>query len=99
MPYEKVVLSEALGANNELGKPATFLGIMKNSPEGLSIWTDNRREIVLAFGKNDADGPFYIGEVRKKDAHYVWVWAIPISDIRGYDDLVKEIKKSKEASQ
>ena len=39
---------------------------------------------------------FYIGEVRKKDSDWMWVWGVPIADIHGYEDLVKEIKGSKE---
>ena len=96
MPYDKVVISEALGANNDLGKPITFLGTMKNV-DGMSLWTDNRREIVLAIGKITPDGKFYIGEVRKKDSDWMWVWGVPIADIHGYKDLVKEIRGSKEA--
>lgn len=96
MSYDKVVISEALGADNDLGKPITFLGVMKNDVNGMSLWTDNRREIVLAIGKNTPNGKYYIGEVRKKDSEWVWVWGVPIEDIHGYEDLVMEIKKSKE---
>ena len=39
---------------------------MKKDADGIPIWTDNRREIVLAFGKRASDGKFYVGEVRKK---------------------------------
>ena len=96
MPYDKVVISEALGANNDLGKPITFLGVMKRDADGLSLWTDNRREIVLAIGKITPEGKFYIGEVRKKDSDWMWVWGVPLADIHGYEDLVKEIRGSKD---
>ena len=103
MPYEKVVISEALGANNDLGKPITFLGIMKHV-DGMSLWTDNRREIVLAIGRTTPGGKFYIGEVRKNETasightivEWKWIWGVPIADIHGYEDLIKEIKESKE---
>jgi hypothetical protein len=105
MPYEKVVISEALGANNDLGKPITFLGVMKRNADGMSLWTDNRREIVLAIGRTAPGGKFYIGEVRKNEiasightiAEWKWVWGVPLEDISGYEDLVAEIKKDKEA--
>ena len=96
MSYNKVVISEALGANNDLGKPITFLGVMKRNSDGMSLWTDNRREIVLAIGKITPDGKFYIGEVRKKDSDWMWVWGVPLADIHGYEDLVKEIRGSKD---
>lgn len=98
MSYDKVVISEALGANNDLGKPITFLGVMKKNSinKRLSLWTDNRREIVLAIGRNTPGGKYYIGEVRKKDSEWKWVWGVPIEDIHGYEELVAEIKKSKE---
>ena len=96
MPYDKVVISEALGANNDLGKPITFLGVMKRDADGMSLWTDNRREIVLAIGRTTPGGKFYIGEVRKKGSEWMWVWGVPIADIHGYEDLVKEIRGSKE---
>ena len=92
MPYNKVVISEALGDENDLGKPTTFIGVMKKDAGGIPIWTDNRREIVLVFGKRA--GKFYIGEVRKKNGDWRWVWGIPLEDIYGYEDLVKHIKES-----
>ena len=103
MPYDKVVISEALGANNDLGKPITFLGTMKDVG-GMSLWTDNRREIVLAIGRTTPGGKFYIGEVRKNEtasightlAEWNWIWGVPLEDISGYEDLVKEIRGSKE---
>ena len=94
MPYNKVVISEALGDENDLGKPTTFIGVMKKDADGIPIWTDNRREIVLAFGKRASDGKFYVGEVRKKNGEWLWVWGVPLEDIYGYDDLVKHIKES-----
>ena len=105
MPYDKVVISEALGANNDFGKPITFLGVMKRDADGMSLWTDNRREIVLVIGKTTPNGKFYIGEVRKNETDTIghstvewkWIWGVPIEDIHGYEDLVAEIKKNKEA--
>ena len=96
MPYEKVVISEALGAENDLGKPITFIGVMKKDTNGISTWTENRREIVLAIGKTTPNGKFYVGEVRKKNGEWVWAWGVPLKDIHGYEDLVTEIKKTKE---
>ena len=93
MPYEKVIIAESLGVPNDFGKPTTFLGIMKKDADGMSIWTDNRREIILAFGKSPSSDVFYIGEVRKREGKWRWVWAIPVQDIHGYEDLVKHIKK------
>jgi hypothetical protein len=91
MPYEKVVISEVLGEKNGLGKPTTFLGIMKDN-----IWTDNRREIVLAIGRTTPNGKFYVGEVRKKNGEWRWVWGVPLEDIHGYKDLINEIKEGRE---
>lgn len=105
MPYDKVVISEALGANNDLGKPITFLGVLKyNYNKGFSEWTDNKREIVLAIGRTTPGGKFYIGEVRKNETasightivEWKWIWGVPLEDISGYEDLVKEIRGSKE---
>lgn len=98
MPYDDVMIGESLGANNDFGKPITFLGVMKDNfiSKGLSVWTDKRREIVLAIGKTTPDSKFFIGEVRKKDSEWKWVWGVPIEDIHGYEDMVKEIKKNKE---
>ena len=94
MAYERVIISKVLGSTNELGMPKTYLGIMKDV-DGTPVWTGNRREIILAFGKTDPDGPYYIGEVRKKDSKWVFVWAIPVGDIGGYNDLINDSKKSK----
>ena len=94
MPYERVIISKVLGSTNELGMPKTYLGIMKKVDD-FPEWTDNRREIILAFGKTDPDGPYYIGEVRKKDSKWVFIWAIPVCDIVGYSDLIDDSKKSK----
>ena len=94
MAYEKVIIAESLGALNDFGKPVTFLGIMKKDIDGMSVWTDNRREIVLAVGRYASDGKFYLGEVRKKKGEWLWVWGVPLEDIYGYDDLVKHIKES-----
>ena len=93
MPYDKVVISEILGDKNDFGKPTTFIGVMKKVTDGISIWTDNRREIVLAIGRYASDEKFYIGEVRKKNGGWHWVWGIPLEDIYGYEDFVKHIKE------
>ena len=93
MAYEKVIIAESLGVPNDFGKPITFLGIMKDRhvfPE----WTNNRREIILAFGKSLKDDNYYIGEIKKREGEWRWVWAIPVQDIHGYEDLVKHIKES-----
>ena len=94
MPYSKVVISKAFGDENDLGKPTTFIGVMKKDTYGIPIWTDNRREIVLAFGRRVSEGKFYIGEIRKKNGEWLWVWGVPLEDIYGYEDLVKHIKES-----
>jgi len=94
MAYEKVIIAESLGVLNDFGKPVTFLGIMKKDIDGMSVWTDNRREIVLAVGRHASDGKFYLGEVGKKNGGWFWVWGVPLEDINGYEDLVKHIKES-----
>jgi hypothetical protein len=94
MSYEKVIIAESLGVPNEFGKPITFLGIMKEN-NGFSEWTNTRREIVLAFGKGTKDDSYYVGEVKKSGSEWKWVWAIPVADIRGYENLVKHIEESK----
>ena len=93
MPYEKVIIAESLGVPNDFGKPITFLGIMKDGGR-ISEWTNNRREIILAFGKSPGSDNFYIGEVKKHEAGWRWVWAIPVQDIHGYEDLENHIKES-----
>ena len=92
MSYEKVIISETLGDRNEFGKPTTFLGIMKENKMGFSEWTNTRREIVLAFGKDAENGSYYIGEAKKSGSDWIWVWGIPVADIHGYENLVKDIK-------
>lgn len=105
MIYEDVMIAESLGTNNDLGKPITFLGVLKyNYNKGFSEWTDNKREIVLAIGRTTPGGKFYIGEVRKNETasightivEWKWIWGVPLEDISGYEDLVKEIRGSKE---
>ena len=93
MSYERVIIAESLGVPNDFGKPITFLGIMKDGGR-ISEWTNNRREIILAFGKSPDSDNFYIGEVRKREGKWRWVWAIPVQDIHGYEDLKKHIKES-----
>ena len=92
MAYEKVIIGESLAVPNDFGKPMTFLGIAK---DGGSVfeWTNNRREIILAFGKSPNSNDFFIGEVKKREGEWRWVWGIPVQDIHGYEDLVKHIKK------
>lgn len=51
-----------------------------------------RREIVLTFGKDAENDSFYLGKV-KNGSDWKWVWAIPVSDIHGYENLVKHIKE------
>lgn len=98
MAYEKVIIAESIGLLNEFKKPITFLGIMKHGMYGTE-WTDSRREVTLAFGKGTKDNLFYIGEIKNTGAEWKWVWAIPVTDIHGYDDLVKHITdKEKEVS-
>ena len=94
MAYEKIIITESLRARNDFGKPITFLGIMKKDASGIPVWTDNRREIVLAVGRHASDGKFYLGEVRKKNGGWFWVWGVPLEDIYGYEDMVKHIKES-----
>lgn len=93
MSYEKVVIAESLGVPNEFGKPITFLGIMKESRQELTEWTNIRREIVLAFGQGTKDDSYYVGEVKKSGSEWKWVWAIPVADIQGYENLVKHIEE------
>ena len=92
MTYEKVIIGQGFH-NNEFGKTATYLGRLNHQESGPAIWID-RRDIVLGIGKNEKNGPFIIGEIKKKGDSWVWVWGIPLTEIYGYEEFIREITKT-----
>ena len=94
-PYKDVVIEQGY-MKNAFGKPITFLGRGKRVGDHLE-WVE-KREIVLAIGTSEEhpDRGKFIGEVKKEEDGWLWVWAIPLKDIQGYEDLVDEINQKEE---
>ena len=40
--------------------------------------------------------PYLWDEVKKNETEWNWIWGVPLEDISGYEDLVKEIRGSNE---
>ena len=99
IPYKDIVIEQG-HMKNAFGKPITFLGRGKRVGNHFE-WIE-KREIVLAIGTSEEypDEGKLIGELKKEGDGWIWIWAIPLKDIMGYEDLVEDIlldaKKQKE---